>query len=177
MTDASGFGARVRQLREAARLSQSALARKVGTSQSAISQIEDGTRGAGIALAQRIAGALGTTFALVNSEATPLDDPAVAARIAADALLRETTAERDAAVEWIGCVRDELVMAGGAGGDRVVALANLRALIRERDALRDALGAIRSYVWLGRHSGIAASLVHQIIDAADGALSARAGEG
>lgn len=40
---------------------------------------------------------------------------------------------------WIGCVRDELVLAGYPAGDRTVALANLRALKREREALRAAL--------------------------------------
>lgn len=38
-------------------------------------------------------------------------------------------AERDAALEWIGVVRDELVAAGGSNGDRDAALKNLRALI------------------------------------------------
>lgn len=38
------------------------------------------------------------------------------------------------AADWIGVVRDELVLAGGKRGDRTVALANLRAVIEERDS-------------------------------------------
>lgn len=51
-------------------------------------------------------------------------------------LQRKAESERDEAVEWIGVVREELVRAGGAGGDRAVGLANLRAVVAERDALR-----------------------------------------
>lgn len=75
------------------------------------------------------------------------DDARTARLRAADQMVDEARRERDqaqaevtglrerldSAVEWMGTVRDELVMAGGRGGDRVVALANLRALVKERD--------------------------------------------
>lgn len=62
------------------------------------------------------------------------------------ARLAEAEGERDAAVKWIGCVRDELVIAGYAGGDRDVALANLRALIASRENQRDYLADVEDVV-------------------------------
>jgi hypothetical protein len=53
------------------------------------------------------------------------------------------TEERDAAVRWIGVVRDELVNAGFPSGDRTVALASIRALLRERDEARGAADRMR----------------------------------
>lgn len=50
--------------------------------------------------------------------------------------LQQAERERAEAVQWIGVVREELVCAGGASGDRAVALANLRALIAARDEAR-----------------------------------------
>lgn len=48
----------------------------------------------------------------------------------------------DEATEWIGVVRDELVRAGYVGGDRSVALGNLRTLIQQRnDAEKERDGA------------------------------------
>jgi hypothetical protein len=44
--------------------------------------------------------------------------------------------ERDAAVEWIGVVRDTLTIRGYPGGDRSVGMANFRALLQETDRLR-----------------------------------------
>jgi transcriptional regulator with XRE-family HTH domain len=52
------FGARLATIREDVGLSQSALARAVGTSQSAISQIEAGDRNPSYEMIRQIAGAL-----------------------------------------------------------------------------------------------------------------------
>jgi hypothetical protein len=52
--------------------------------------------------------------------------------------------ERDEAVEWIGVMRDELVRAGGKGGDRAVALDNLRTLICDRDEANRLLAECRA---------------------------------
>lgn len=52
--------------------------------------------------------------------------------------LQALDARRDEAVEWIGVVREELVLAGGEGGDRNVALENLRALVKKQTALTTA---------------------------------------
>ncbi len=54
---------------------------------------------------------------------------------AARAALREAEQERDDAVQWIGVVITELVEAGGASGDRTVALANLRRILARCAAL------------------------------------------
>lgn len=55
------FGQRLAQIREDAGLTQSALARAVGTSQSAISQIEAGDRNPSYEMIRQIAEALGVT--------------------------------------------------------------------------------------------------------------------
>jgi transcriptional regulator with XRE-family HTH domain len=55
------FGKRLASMREDAGLSQSALARRVGTSQSAISQIESGERNPSFETIRQIADALGVT--------------------------------------------------------------------------------------------------------------------
>lgn len=52
--------------------------------------------------------------------------------------LQTMDARRDEAVEWIGVVREELVLAGGEGGDRDVALANLRTLVKKQATLTTA---------------------------------------
>lgn len=44
---------------------------------------------------------------------------------------RETLGQLEKAVEWIGCVRDELVLAGFPGGDRDVALESFRSLLQQ----------------------------------------------
>lgn len=62
-------------------------------------------------------------------EALEADNAALVAELEA------LDARRDEAVEWIGVVREELVLAGGEGGDRDVALGNLRTLVKQRDAL------------------------------------------
>jgi hypothetical protein len=72
---------------------------------------------------------------------------------------------RDEAVEWIGVLRDELVMAGFPGGDRTVALETIRSMIqrlksveRERDFLKANVSRIqyrgpdRWAIWPHRHS-------------------------
>ena len=48
----------------------------------------------------------------------------------------EIVSKRDEAVRALGVMAEELVLAGGKAGDRVVALANLRVLISERDELK-----------------------------------------
>lgn len=45
----------------------------------------------------------------------------------------------DEAITWIGVVRDELVLAGYPGGDRTVALANLRLLVARAKRLEMAI--------------------------------------
>lgn len=55
------FGKRLAKIREDTQLSQSALARLVGTSQSAISQIEAGERNPTYAMIRQLAEALGVT--------------------------------------------------------------------------------------------------------------------
>jgi transcriptional regulator with XRE-family HTH domain len=55
------FGERLTQIREDAGLTQSALARAVGTSQSAISQIEAGERNPSYEMIRQIAEALGVS--------------------------------------------------------------------------------------------------------------------
>lgn len=55
-------------------------------------------------------------------------------RLEVAAIISALEQERDDAVSWIHTVLEELVLAGGARGDRTVGLANLRALIRQRDA-------------------------------------------
>jgi transcriptional regulator with XRE-family HTH domain len=62
------FGARLARIREDAGLSQSALARAVGTSQSAISQIEAGDRNPSYEMIRQIASALRLTPAYLISE-------------------------------------------------------------------------------------------------------------
>lgn len=61
------FGARLARIREDAGLTQSALARAVGTSQSAISQIEAGDRNPSYEMIRQIAGALHVTPAYLIS--------------------------------------------------------------------------------------------------------------
>lgn len=55
------FGERLAKIREDANLTQSALARLVGTSQSAISQIESGERNPTYGMIRQLADALGVT--------------------------------------------------------------------------------------------------------------------
>ena len=55
------FGTRLAEIREDAGLTQSGLARKVGTSQSAISQIEAGERNPSYEMIRQLAEALGVT--------------------------------------------------------------------------------------------------------------------
>jgi transcriptional regulator with XRE-family HTH domain len=57
------FGQRLSRLREDARLSQSGLARRVGSSQSAISQIEAGDRSPSYGMLVQLADALGVSLA------------------------------------------------------------------------------------------------------------------
>lgn len=67
------IGKRITELRDHAGLSQSALARDVGTSQSAISQIESGERNPGFDMLKQIAKALGITVPyLVGAEVSEL---------------------------------------------------------------------------------------------------------
>ena len=67
------FGARLATIREDVGLSQSALARAVGTSQSAISQIEAGDRNPSYEMIRQIAGALRVSPAyLVGAEVESL---------------------------------------------------------------------------------------------------------
>ena len=57
------IGARIAEIREDAGLSQSALARAIGSSQSAISQIETGERNPSYDMLRQIAAAMGVTVA------------------------------------------------------------------------------------------------------------------
>jgi transcriptional regulator with XRE-family HTH domain len=57
------FGERLERLREDAGLTQSALARRIGTSQSAISQIEAGDRSPSYGMLLQLADALGISLA------------------------------------------------------------------------------------------------------------------
>jgi len=56
---AAEVGERVREAREAARLSQRELARRMGTSQAAVDRLEAGGVGATLTTLQRVASALG----------------------------------------------------------------------------------------------------------------------
>jgi transcriptional regulator with XRE-family HTH domain len=56
------FGTRLAQIREDAGLTQSGLARRVGTSQSAISQIEAGERNPSYEMIRQLADAFGVTL-------------------------------------------------------------------------------------------------------------------
>ena len=62
---AETFGQRLGRLREDAGLSQSALARRVGISQSAVSQIEAGDRSPSYGMLVQLADALGVSIAYV----------------------------------------------------------------------------------------------------------------
>ena len=67
------IGKRIAEIREQAGLTQSALARSMGTSQSAISQIEAGARNPSYEMLRQIADALGvSTPYLVGAEVTQL---------------------------------------------------------------------------------------------------------
>ena len=70
---AETFGERLGRLREDARLSQSALARRVGVSQSAVSQMESGERSPSYGMLVQVADALGVSLAyLVGAETEEL---------------------------------------------------------------------------------------------------------
>ncbi len=67
------IGKRIEQIREQVGLSQSALARGIGTSQSAISQIEAGERNPSFDMLRQISKALGVSIAhLVGAEVEQL---------------------------------------------------------------------------------------------------------
>ncbi|MGH8988325.1 MAG: helix-turn-helix domain-containing protein [Acidimicrobiales bacterium] len=61
---AAEVGERVRQAREAAGISQRELARRMGTSQSAVDRLEAGGVGATLTTLQRVASALGLTVSV-----------------------------------------------------------------------------------------------------------------
>lgn len=61
---AAEVGDRVRQAREAAGISQRELARRMGTSQSAVDRLEAGGVGATLTTLQRVASALGLTVSV-----------------------------------------------------------------------------------------------------------------
>lgn len=61
---AAEVGGRVRQAREAAGISQRELARRMGTSQSAVDRLEAGGVGATLTTLQRVASALGLTVSV-----------------------------------------------------------------------------------------------------------------
>jgi len=70
---AETFGERLGRLREDAGLSQSALARRVGVSQSAVSQMESGERNPSYGMLVQLADALGVSVAyLVGAEVEEL---------------------------------------------------------------------------------------------------------
>ena len=75
---AETFGERLTRLREDARLSQSALARRVGVSQSAVSQMESGERSPSYGMLVQLAEALGVSVAyLVGADVeklSPMDE-------------------------------------------------------------------------------------------------------
>lgn len=72
-TPAEAFGQRLAELREGAGLSQSALARRIGASQSAVSQIEAGERSPSYGMLVQFAEALGVSMAyLVGAEVEKL---------------------------------------------------------------------------------------------------------
>jgi transcriptional regulator with XRE-family HTH domain len=62
---AEPFGVRLARLREDAGLSQSALARRIGVSQSAVSQMEAGDRSPSYGMLLQLSGALGVSMAYV----------------------------------------------------------------------------------------------------------------
>lgn len=70
------FGERLARLREDAGLSQSALSRRIGTSQSAISQIEAGERSPSYGMLVQLADALGVTMAYLVGAAVEQLSPA-----------------------------------------------------------------------------------------------------
>jgi transcriptional regulator with XRE-family HTH domain len=73
------IGKRIEEIREQAGLSQSALARAIGTSQSAISQIEAGDRNPSFDMLRQIAKALGVSVPhLVGAEVEKLSPSEVA---------------------------------------------------------------------------------------------------
>jgi transcriptional regulator with XRE-family HTH domain len=71
MTDAEALGARIRALREKAKLSQQALAKAAGVSQNGLSKWERGEREPGFATMLRIAKALGVRVAAFETSAKP----------------------------------------------------------------------------------------------------------
>lgn len=66
------FGARLAKIRDDAKLSQSALAKAVGTSQSAISQIESGERLPSFEMIRQLASALGQSPAYLFGDEVEL---------------------------------------------------------------------------------------------------------
>jgi transcriptional regulator with XRE-family HTH domain len=70
------FGPRLARLREDAGLSQSALSRRIGTSQSAISQMEAGDRSPSYGMLVQLADALGVTIAYLVGAAVEQLSPA-----------------------------------------------------------------------------------------------------
>ena len=60
-----GVGERLRRLRQAAGLTQEALAKRLGTTQSAIARLERGRQRTSLEAVDRVAGALGCDVAVV----------------------------------------------------------------------------------------------------------------
>ena len=70
------FGSRLRDIRTDAGYTQSALARRMETSQSAISQMEGGDRQPSLRMLQRLAGVLGVTVGYLLGEGSPRPEKA-----------------------------------------------------------------------------------------------------
>jgi transcriptional regulator with XRE-family HTH domain len=75
-TAVESFGQRLARLREDAGLSQSALAKRIGASQSAISQMEGGERNPSYAMLAQVAEALGVSTAYLVGAAVEQLTPA-----------------------------------------------------------------------------------------------------
>lgn len=94
----------------------------------------------------------------------------------AEQRLTALTAERDEAVKWIGRFAEELINAGGAIGDRTVALANLRAVIADVTRLReDQEWRNRWHTRLGRGEAETEGKLYERLDAAEQRLTALVG--
>jgi transcriptional regulator with XRE-family HTH domain len=73
--DLKTFAARLKELREAAGLSQKELAERAGVSQKAVSHWEQGQREPGLFVAPTLAGALGVTVEKLMEEPSRVPEP------------------------------------------------------------------------------------------------------
>jgi transcriptional regulator with XRE-family HTH domain len=95
----ASFGTRLTKLRENAGLSQSGLARRVGSSQSAISQIEAGDRSPSYGMLIQLADGVGVTISFLVGDTEGTRESALIARITT--LPRSALRELDSYVSYL----------------------------------------------------------------------------